>query len=89
MNQTYRQIIIGMALYVAIMLSMLAGVIVLFFHGYDFMVTMTGELLAVPLPLPAQLLIGAIALLSVNNFLYVLSEIASAVAGFVSGVKGL
>jgi hypothetical protein len=87
MNHTYRQIIIGMALHVSIMLSMLAGVIVLFFHSFDFMLTMTGALLAVPLPWPAQLLIGAIALLSVNNFLYVLSEIASAVAGFFSGAK--
>jgi hypothetical protein len=86
MNQTYRQIIIGMALYVAIMLSMLAGVIVLFSRDFDFiMASTTGWLL--PLSWQTQVMCFALALLVFYNFVSVLSQIASAVAGFFSGAK--
>jgi hypothetical protein len=86
MNQTHRQHFIGITLYMAIMLSMLAGVILLFFPNVDFiMATMTGWLFS--LPWPTQLMCCALALLAFYNFVSVLSQMANAVTGFFSGAK--
>jgi hypothetical protein len=86
MNHSPRQNFIGITLYMAIMLAMLAGLIVLLFsRSFDLTEAMTGWLL--PLPWPTQLMCCAMALLLFYNCLSVLSEIASAVAGFFSGAK--